>query len=129
VPDVGEVVAESLTRWFASTAAQDLLARLAARGVDPRPVERVGDAPWRGLTFVLTGTLGDYTRLAATSSVQALGGTVAGSVSKKTHVVVAGSEAGSKLDKAKELGVRVLDEAEFTRALADPAAFARELAS
>lgn len=128
VPDVGEVVAESLVRWFESAAAQDLLQRLLARGVDPRPVERAVDAPWKGLTFVLTGTLANSTRLAATASVQALGGTVAGSVSKKTHVVVAGSEAGSKLDKAKELGVRVLDEAEFTRALADPGAFARELA-
>ena len=97
-----------------------------------RPSERVeraaADAPWAGLTFVLTGTLERQTRLSATAAVQALGATVAGSVSKKTHVVVAGAEAGSKLDKANELGVRVLDEREFDAALADPAALAAELA-
>jgi DNA ligase (NAD+) len=128
VPDVGEVVAASLARWFESDAAKDLLARLAAAGVAPTSVERAGgDAPWNGLTFVLTGTLAGQTRLAATSAVQALGGTVAGSVSKKTHVVVAGQEAGSKLEKARALGVRVLDEAEFVRALEDPAALRAEL--
>ncbi len=129
VPDVGEVVSQSLARWFASPDAQDLLSRLEARGVDPRPVERAsGDASWAGLTFVLTGTLVATTRLAATAAVQALGGTVAGSVSKKTHVVVAGAEAGSKLEKARELGIRVIDESEFAQALADPAALKAELA-
>jgi len=128
VPDVGEVVAQSLVRWFASADAQALLLKLRAAGVAPQALERVEtDAPWQGLTFVLTGTLHGYTRLSATAAVQALGGTVAGSVSKKTHVVVAGEEAGSKLDKANELGVRVLDEAAFAGALADPDALRAEL--
>ena len=102
--------------------------KLRAAGVEPQALERIeSDAPWQGLTFVLTGTLTGYTRLSATAAVQALGGTVAGSVSKKTHVVVAGEEAGSKLDKANELGVRVLDEAAFAAALADPQALRTDL--
>jgi DNA ligase (NAD+) len=128
VPDVGDVVAQSLVRWFASSDAQALLLKLRAAGIAPQALERIeSDAPWQGLTFVLTGTLTGSTRLSATAAVQALGGTVAGSVSKKTHVVVAGEEAGSKLDKANELGVRVLDEAAFTAALADPKALAADL--
>ena len=130
VEDIGPVVAESLVRWFASDAGVDLLARLEAAGVAPPPIERAAaQAPWTGLTFVLTGTLEHHTRLSATAAVQALGGTVAGSVSKKTHVVVAGTEAGSKLDKANELGVRVLDESQFDAALADPAALAAEFSA
>jgi DNA ligase (NAD+) len=130
VAEVGPIVAESLARWFASEAGVDLLARLGAAGVVPAPIERVAaNAPWAGLTFVLTGTLEHHTRLSATAAVQAQGGTVAGSVSKKTHVVVAGAEAGSKLDKAHELGVRVLDESQFDAALAEPAALAAELSA
>src|SRR5688572_3314355 len=125
VPDVGPVVAESVHRWFDDEAGRDLLARLAAAGVAPAPVEvlsRVAaSAPWAGLTFVLTGTLARRTRIEAGAEIEALGGTVAGSVSKKTHFVVAGEEAGSKLDKARDLGVPVLDEAAFERALEDPA--------
>jgi len=130
VDDVGPVVAESLARWFESDAGHDLLARLASAGVAPAPIERLAaNAPWAGFTFVLTGTLEHHTRLSAAAAVQALGGTVAGSVSKKTHVVVAGTEAGSKLDKANELGVRVLDEAQFDAALANPDALAAELSA
>ena len=128
VPDVGGIVAQSLVRWFESAAGRALLAKLRAAGVAPEALERVeADAPWQGLTFVLTGTLHAHTRLSATAAVQALGGTVSGSVSKKTHVVVAGEEAGSKLEKAQELGVRVLDEAAFTAALADPSGLRAEL--
>ncbi|MEP7029183.1 MAG: NAD-dependent DNA ligase LigA [Candidatus Eisenbacteria bacterium] len=127
VPDVGPVVAGSVARWFAREAAGDLLARLAQAGVAPAPIARAGaDAPWSGLTFVLTGTLTSHTRLSATAAIQGLGGTVAGSVSKKTSVLVAGAEAGSKLEKAEALGVRVLDEAGFEAALADPGSLAAE---
>jgi DNA ligase (NAD+) len=132
VPDVGPVVAESVERWFRSKAGRGLLAKLHAAGVRPvaaeAPVAGPG-APWAGLTFVLTGTLAKRTRLVAGREIEALGGTVSGSVSRKTHVVVAGEEAGSKLDTAKKLGVPVLDEAAFDAALAEPALFAEELAA
>jgi DNA ligase (NAD+) len=128
VPDVGPVVAESVHRWFHDEAGRDLLARLARAGVRPppfaAPVRGGGSAPWAGLTFVLTGTLAQRTRMAAGAEIEARGGTVAGSVSKRTHFVVAGAEAGSKLDKARALGVPVLDEAAFEAALADPATLA-----
>ena len=121
VPDVGPVVAASLVRWFADPAARKLLDRLRAAGVRPATIERAeGKRPWAGLTFVLTGTLAGFTRLAASSAIAALGGIVTGSVSKRTHYVVAGEESGSKLDKARELDVPVLDETAFTRALAHP---------
>src|SRR5205814_1662113 len=111
VPDVGPVVAASLARWFASAEGGALLERLRARGVVPSPIAaRAGDLSWTGLTFVLTGGLERRTRSEAGEAIQALGGTVSGSVSKKTHVVVAGADAGSKLDKARALGVRVGDE-------------------
>ena len=69
--------------------------------------------PFAGKTFVLTGTLPTLTREEATAKIEAAGGKTSGSVSKKTDYVLAGEEAGSKLDKAKELGVKILDEAEF----------------
>ena len=124
VPDVGPVVAESVHRWFDDAAGRDLLARLKAGGVAPppfaTPARDAASTPWTGLTFVLTGTLAGRTRVEAGNEIEARGGTVAGSVSKKTSFVVAGEEAGSKLDKAKDLGVPVLDEAAFDAALADP---------
>jgi DNA ligase (NAD+) len=125
VPDVGPVVAASLARWFVSVEGEALIDRLLARGVAPAPVAaRAFDLPWTGLTFVLTGALARKTRGEAGDAIQALGGSVLGSVSKKTQVVVAGEDAGGKLDKARALGVRVIDEAEFEAALADPAGFA-----
>ena len=73
------------------------------------------EGPFAGKTFVLTGTLPTLTREAATAKIEAAGGKVTGSVSKKTDFVLAGEEAGSKLTKAQELGVKILDEAEFLR--------------
>ena len=89
-----------------------LLEALRARGVHwpAVPVMRAEEAPLAGLTFVLTGTLSALTREAASAALSALGAKVAGSVSKKTSFVVAGEEAGGKLEKARALGVRVLDE-------------------
>ena len=76
---------------------------------------RYNSGVFAGKTFVLTGTLPTLTREEATAKIEALGGKVTGSVSKKTDFVLAGAEAGSKLDKAQELGVKILDEAEFLK--------------
>ena len=114
VPDVGPVVAASLRHFFAEAHNRDVIATLRAAGVH-WPVEqgRAADLPLAGKTFVLTGTLPSLSRDQAKEMIEAKGGKVAGSVSKKTHYVVAGSEAGSKLDKAQELGVPVLDQAQL----------------
>ncbi len=130
VRDVGPVVAAAVLHWLADPAAGSLLDKLDAVGVRPTPTERpvgAADTPWAGLTFVLTGTLARRTRLVAGREIEALGGTVTGSVSKKTHVVVAGEEAGTKLDQARKHGVSVLDEGAFDAALADPTTFAARL--
>lgn len=118
VPDVGEVVARSVRSFLDEPRNQALLDRLAEAGVREEDDIRVEDRPTRqvlaGQTFVLTGSLEGYTREAATAAIERLGGKVSGSVSKKTTWVVAGAEAGSKLEKARALGVTVLDEAAFT---------------
>ncbi len=112
VPDVGPVVAAHVARFFADAGNRALLEALRARGVHwpAVPVMRAEEAPLAGLTFVLTGTLSALTREAASAALSALGAKVAGSVSKKTSFVVAGEEAGGKLEKARALGVQVLDE-------------------
>jgi len=125
VPDVGPKVADALARYFADPQAQDLWRRLREGGLDPvLPAAAPRGAPWEGRSFVLTGTLTRWTRTEAAAEIAARGGKVGAAVSKKTDYVVAGEEAGSKLDKANELGVRVLDEDAFARALEDPASLA-----
>ncbi len=118
--EVGPVAAASVLDFFASAAGKKVLARIRELGIKPQN-EKVNDArpegPFAGKTFVLTGTLPSLTREAATAKIEAAGGKVTGSVSKKTDFVLAGAEAGSKLDKAKELGVKILDEAEFLKLL------------
>jgi DNA ligase (NAD+) len=112
VPDVGPVVAERLYRFFTDPRNVEVLARLRSAGVHwPEQGPAAGTVgPLAGQTVVLTGTLSGMTREQAGSRLEALGAKVAGSVSKKTSFVVAGSEAGSKLAKAAELGIPVLDE-------------------
>lgn len=119
VPDVGPVVAESIAGFFAEAHNREVIARLREAGVRGRPEPRRA-AVLQGLTFVLTGTLPTLTREAATALIAAAGGKVSGSVSKKTNYVVAGEEAGSKLDKAQALGVAVIDEAGLRRLLGNP---------
>ncbi len=115
VPDVGPVVAASIVRFFAEPHNVAVIAQLRAAGVhwpEGEPSAAVA-SPLSGKTFVLTGTLPTLTREAAKELIEERGGKVAGSVSKKTDFVVAGSEAGSKLDKARQLGVTILDETQF----------------
>jgi DNA ligase (NAD+) len=119
VRGIGTIIAESVAAHFADPSAQALLTRLAARGltlVEPDAVEAHGAL--NGQTVVLTGTLPTLSRDEATALVEQAGGRVTSSVSRKTSFVVAGEEAGSKLDKAKTLGVPVVDEAGLRARLA-----------
>jgi len=116
VPDIGPVVAESIAGFFAEAHNREVIARLRQAGVRGRAESRSA-AVLQGLTFVLTGTLPQLTREDATALIEAAGGKVSGSVSKKTNYVVAGEEAGSKLDKARVLGVAVIDEDGLRRLL------------
>jgi DNA ligase (NAD+) len=116
--DIGEVIANSIVRWYGETRNRELIERLRTAGINFKsslhsPKATAG--PFAGKTFVLTGTLPSMTREAATAKIEALGGKISGSVSKKTDYVLAGDEAGSKLDKAQKLGVKVIDETEFLK--------------
>ena len=113
VPDVGEIVARSIVEFFADPSIATQVDRLLAHGVKPRPEEVQQDSPISGKTIVVTGTLEKLDRRQAEALIESLGGKAAGSVSKKTAYVLAGESAGSKLTKARELGVRVLNEQEF----------------
>jgi DNA ligase (NAD+) len=108
----GEKTAAAVCAWFADASNRELIRDLESAGVQPTPPAATGGA-LTGKTFVLTGTLPTLTREAATAMIEAAGGKVSGSVSKKTHYVLAGAEAGSKLEKARSLGVAILDEAAF----------------
>ncbi len=112
VPDVGPVVAQSIADFFAEPHNQLIVRELLALGVKPQgqPVRAAAAAPLRGKTFVLTGTLPSMSRDEARAMIEAAGGKVAGSVSKKTDYVVAGADPGSKYDKALSLSIPVLDE-------------------
>ncbi|MDR3056057.1 MAG: NAD-dependent DNA ligase LigA [Zoogloeaceae bacterium] len=116
VPDVGPVVAESIRDFFAEAHNREVIASLMAAGVHWTEGEGQVDAPpgvFSGKTFVLTGTLPTLKRDEAKALIEAAGGKASGSVSKKTDYVIAGEEAGSKLDKARELGIPILNEAEL----------------
>ena len=117
VPDVGPVVAESIRKFAEEPHNRTLIGKLAHAGVNmesqqPEPAAET-PGPLEGKTFVLTGTLGSMTRDEAEAAIQARGGKVTGSVSKKTSYVVVGEEAGSKLEKANKLGVPTLTEQQF----------------
>jgi DNA ligase (NAD+) len=119
VPDVGPVVAAHVAAFFASPDHRKVIERLRKEGVQWPDVVRpsIAGQPFAGMTFVITGTLDSMSREDAQEALIALGAKVSGSVSKKTRYVVAGAEPGSKLKKANELGVEVLDEAQFTELL------------
>ncbi len=120
--DVGPIVAESIAAFFGEPKVDALIRKLKRHGVNLTEPERpkVEGSPIEGKTFVFTGELTSMTRGQAEARVRELGGEAAGSVSKKTGYVVAGAEAGSKLEKAKKLGVTVLDEAAFLKLIGEP---------
>ncbi len=125
--EIGPVLAASLRSWLDEPRNRELVGRLRSAGVRMAvpPEERVArdtDGPLKGKTYVLTGTLSSMTREQATAAIERLGGKVTGSVSKKTTAVVVGDEAGSKADKARELGVATLDEATFLELIKEPGA-------
>ena len=116
--DIGEVIAQSLGQWHGEGRNQKLIERLRQAGLNFKSElyqPQAAAGPFAGKTFVLTGTLPTLTREEATAKIESLGGKVSGSVSKKTNYVLAGEEAGSKLDKAQKLGIMILSEAEFLK--------------
>lgn len=122
LPDIGGIVAESIVSFFADPVMQSGIQRMLASGVEAKAPEKPQapseDSIFFGKTVVLTGTLHQLTRDEATARLEALGAKVTGSVSKKTDLLIAGEKAGSKLAKAKELGIPVIeDEAELVRLL------------
>jgi DNA ligase (NAD+) len=115
------VIAASVHEWLHGDEGRRTIDGLAAVGVqlDVPEMERVADGPLTGKTLVVTGSLEHFSRQQAEEAIRRAGGRAAGSVSKKTDYLVAGAEAGSKLDKARTLGVEVLDEAAFRRLLGE----------
>ncbi|HEX6158962.1 MAG TPA: NAD-dependent DNA ligase LigA, partial [Thermoanaerobaculia bacterium] len=116
VRGIGATIANGVVAYFADPAAKVLVHKLRSAGVnftEPRAV--VAGGPLSGMTVVLTGTLPTLTRAKATALIEAAGGRLTGSVSKSTHLVVAGEQAGSKLEKAKSLGIEIIDEAGLLR--------------
>src|SRR5262249_16626724 len=115
----GPVVAQSVLDFLSSSAGKKTLERMKQLGIKPKSekvsTKKMAELPLAGKTLVLTGTLPSMTRDDPSATIEALGGHVSGSVSKKTDYVLAGTDAGSKLDKAKELGVKIIDEAQFNR--------------
>ncbi|CAM3685886.1 NAD-dependent DNA ligase LigA [Cohnella lubricantis] len=119
LPDFGETVANSVLSFFSFNSTHDLIEKLKKAGVNTQSkVSEISrDDRFAGKTFVITGTLPNLKRDEATRLIQMYGGKVSGSVSKKTSFVLAGEEAGSKLTKAEELGVKIIDEEEFNNML------------
>ncbi len=121
VGDVGEVIARSVFEWFRDPENQQLIEKLRRAGLNftstLAQAQQSGGGALAGKTFVLTGTLPTLKREEATAKIEAKGGKVSSSVSKKTDYVVAGDDAGSKLEKAQKLGVKIIDEKELLRLL------------
>ncbi len=113
VEDVGPITAANIAGWFRGEQSKHLISRLKEAGVSMESTEKAADTRLAGQTIVLTGTLSSMSRGEAEGRIQALGGKAASSVSRKTSLVVAGENAGSKLLKAEELGVKVIGETEF----------------
>ena len=114
IDDIGEIMANSIVEFFSQEQTKDLIKRLKEAGVNTKEAEEeILDNRFEGKTFVLTGTLTDFTRKEAEDLIEKHGGKISSSVSKKTDYVLAGEEAGSKLTKARDLGINIINEEEF----------------
>ena len=114
IGDIGPVMAKSIVDFFKEDQTKDLIEKLKQAGVNTKNLEKEEfDQKFEGLTFVLTGSLEKYTRQEATDIIEKFGGKVSGSVSKRTDYLLAGEDAGSKLIKAQNLGVKIISEKEF----------------
>ena len=113
VPDIGEITADFITEWFSLPQSQHQIKLLREAGVSFESTEAVKDTRFAGMTFVLTGELSGYKRDEAAAIIESFGGKASGSVSKKTAYVLAGENAGSKLKKANDLGITVINEEQF----------------
>ena len=113
IDGIGSVLAESIYEFFSLESTRVMVDKFKEYGLNTTEPNSVIDNRFEGMTFVLTGTLPTYTRQEAAAIIESMGGKTSSSVSKKTSIVLAGEEAGSKLDKANALVVRVIDEAEF----------------
>ena len=118
IPGIGGAIGDAVAHFLAERRNRELIERLRKAGLNfTEPNIGSEDGPFAGKTVVITGTLPTLSRSDATALIERAGGHVSGSVSKKTSVLVAGEEAGTKLDKARQLGVEVIDEAELLRRL------------
>ncbi len=115
IKDIGEATAKSVINFFSVSKNNETVSKLVLAGVNTKYLGGETGNAFEGITFVLTGTLPTLSRSEATEIIEANGGTVSGSVSKKTGIVLAGEDAGSKLKKAKELGIKVISEEEFRK--------------
>ena len=116
IKEIGLKMGESIVKYFSNEQVKDTIERLKQAGVNTNGSKKENvDNRFSGMTFVLTGTLPTYTRPEAEEIIESFGGKASGSVSKKTTYVLAGEEAGSKLQKAIDLGVKVIDEEEFKK--------------
>ncbi len=115
IEDIGPVTAGYIREYFSNKKNLHFIFRLKEEGINTNYKSDLKDNRFEGLTFVLTGTLSGFTRDEASSIIESFGGKVSSSVSRKTSFVIAGAEAGSKLTKAENLGVKIIDEAEFSR--------------
>ena len=126
IPEIGDVIAESIFQWFSNPKNKQLVERLRKAGLNFKSSlyksELISKTEFTGKTFVLTGELDSIKRDEAQSKIETLGGKVSSSVSKKTNFVIAGKSPGSKYDKAKQLGIKILNEEEFLKMLKDAGA-------
>ena len=114
VEGFGEIMADSLTEFMSRDGTKDIIRRFRSFGVNTESRKQVKDSRFQGMTFVLTGALSEFTRDEASAIIESFGGKTSSSVSKKTSCVLAGEDAGSKLRKANELGIKVISEKEFS---------------